>query len=876
MNIITFPVGSTNIFPIVNSRAGGQLATEWNLRAREMVATSSSIDYNVGPSFVHSEKDFEIRIYQDSTGTILSPNTLEIMPGRGVFNGHYVELMTPMLVDMLEINKDLKSQSRAPLKGELCVGIRMFYSTEPTMAGSLLIENKNNMYEGVQIVIVPKEDMITPEDSPNDRSKITAHIKLGTFTFLNNTITAIISETESKLRYIPAERVKNADKLMTGNYVTKTGLNPKKIYTFSGKGTDPATGYDTWCDSTDSLMIWDKIPQRTTIQPAIDEAMFGISPTGNVTLYMPHKQVDGMTDASGNPEYYQPKAISLPIANYSSNSSGTVSKEYTKHIKDIANKIEDFYHMVKGKQVGFIEFKEADTKLPPINKDWEIGDYVLVSQDYTADEATDSVRPPVTIYVVLPGQIQSIKFFRKVENSQEIPEELDGIEISRIYLSEENRDQKPSESDDPTTYPEFYAEDDVIRGVPNADYFVAQYTNEDNSYELYYYVVETAGPRGWSNYLPVTGPVPFAQEDTVGGFYNVNPEDAVDAGYVYRDDYGRLRLVDYALLRSGTLAYQLGEDYTSPSGITSTEVQGYLDEYVNRRIAFPFHATSADAISVINVTIELPAEEEATTINISEIDSRFNTAVYLHITGEANSNTTINIYDCQKIRIDANIEGTPVINVYRSNIYYDPEVFNYVRSSDPTQSELSGFQDMKLWYEKWTDEDPDLLVDNMTVSELDSAIVANEVDYWSTSVLNDNHYMYALHSITFGPTGDIEECSILISDQSTNNIITGHKIVTGEFELPQGSQLTYPISCLTKQLKITGTFVSAYTSDGKWIVTDTNFSAVTGTYNEYDMNTVMTGSIAFHSITNILEAQVNSIPAWEPDSFHLFYGGRLN
>lgn len=874
MNFVTFPVGSTNIFPHSNSKTGGQQVTEWNLRCRDMVGTSSIIDYEVGPSYVHSADDYEIRVYQDSTGAIISSSVIEVMPGRGVINGHYIETHTPMLIDLLEANKKLKSQSMAQLKGELAVGIRVFYSTEPTMAGTLLVDDGKNMYLGVQLVVLPKEELITPDESPSDRSKVTAHLRLGTLTFLNNSISALRSDRDEKLKYISGERVKNVDRILTGNYITKTGLNSKKLYAFAGKGTDPQTGHDTWTDVTDSMMVWDNIPKRTTEKPGYTEATFIPTESGAVMLVVPHKQVEGMKDADGNTEYYEPKQLSLPVANYYTNTPGTVDKNYTLQVKKLANKIDDFYQFTKGKQVGFIDIKDADFELPPVNQTWNVGDYYLVSQDYSADEASDSVRPPVTMYAVLPGLIEEIKFHKQVQDFDKIPEDLTGIELGRMTLSASKRDEAPNTSN-PDKYPKFFSEDDEIRGVAGQDYFVVEYEDEDITTTYYYYVVAKSGKKSWSNYLPVTGPVPFAQENVVGGFYNVSP-DATDAGYVFRDDYGRLRLVDYGLLRSGVLAYQLGEDYSTPTGITTEEVQLYLDEFVNQRVAFPSGASTADKLNIINIFLELSAEDEATTLNIHGIDSRFNTAVYLHISGTATSTTTINIMDCEKIRIDSNIEGTPIINVYRCNLYYDANTINYIRSCDPTRISYTGLQDIKLWYARFNLEDPNLLVDNMTVSELDKAIAADEVSYWSTSAVNDNHYMYALHSITFGTNGDIVECGLLVSDQSTNNVVAGHKIVTGDFELPQGSGLIYPITCLNKQLKVSGTFVSAYSADNKWIVTDTNFSAVTGKYDEYEMNRIMKGSIAIHSSTYILDSEASTIPAWEPDTFHLFYGGAFN
>ena len=60
MHFITFPVASTNIFPLSNSKQGGQLVTEFNLKSRDMVATNPDIKYAVGPSFIHSLDDFKI------------------------------------------------------------------------------------------------------------------------------------------------------------------------------------------------------------------------------------------------------------------------------------------------------------------------------------------------------------------------------------------------------------------------------------------------------------------------------------------------------------------------------------------------------------------------------------------------------------------------------------------------------------------------------------------------------------------------------------------------------------------------------------------------------------------------------------------------
>lgn len=873
MNFTTFSVASTNIFPQSNSKVGGQLVTEWNLRSREMVGTASSIEYPVGPSYVHSADDYEVRVLSDDAGVVISTSVLQIMPGRGVVNGHYVESLVPMSIDLLEANTKLKQQARPALKGKLAVGLRAFYSTEATMAGSLLVDNTDNMYLGIQVVILPENELVLPIESPADRSKVTADLRLATFTFSNNSISGITNLNDSKCQYLSADRIANIDMMLSDTYVRKTGLNSKKIYAFAGKGTDPSTGYDTWEDVTDSLIVWDNIPQRTTEKPLMNEAAF-VAVADQVALAMPHKQVEGMIDAEGHPEYYATKSIFMPKADYNTNTPGIVDKHYTNHIKEIHELVSHIRQTVNGKQIEYIEQKDEDTVLPPINPAWDIGDYILVGQDFTADIVSDGVRAPSTMYVVLPGLITSILYAGKVENSTTPLDSLTGVELGSVSLNAAEGDARPSTSSDPTTYPIFYSANDNIRGRVNEDYFVATYIDGDN-YTKYYYKVATAGDRVFSNAVLVTGEIPFAQENVIGGFLNVST-DATDSGYVYRDDYGRLRLVDYDLLRTGTLAYQLGEDLTFPTGITNEEVQNYLNDYVNQRIAFPNDTQLASATpNTINIYITLTASESQSSITIADIDSRFSTAVCIHILGTANANTTINIIDCQKIKIDNDISGSPIINIYRSNIFYDPYVFNYIRSCVRSDTSFTGFSDIKLWYQKYDDSDPNILVDNMTVSELNAAIVPEDIDFWNPTQPNDNHYLVALNSITFSGQGDIVKCSILVADQSTDNVDPGEKIIVGDFELPQGTGLSYPKTCMTSQLKVTGTFVSAYHSEDSWYVTNTSFTALTATYDEYDMSITQKGSIAFHSITTLVQADIGatSIPGWETDTYSIAYGG---
>ncbi len=877
MNFITFGAAFTNIFPAANSKYGGQYASEYNLRCRDTVGTHSSIKYEVGPSYVHSPRDFEVRILSDDSGVAISYGTLQIMPGRGIINGHFVETFQPMTIDLVETNAKLKSEARPPLKGRLAVGIRAMYATEQTVAGTLLVENTDSMYAGMQLVVLPEEEFLLPIDTPDDRSKLTAHIRLATFTFNNNKITGIVNLDEQKCRYISADKIANIDQMLSDTYVRKIGLNPKKLYSFAGKGTDPSTGYDTWEDTTDALMVWDAVPQRTLIKPGITQAQF-TTDANKAYLVIPHHQVDGMVNADNVNEYYAPRTMELPVASYENNSPGIVDKAYTRAIKNISDKVNEFRTTLNGKQILYMESKDADTVLPPINPKWDTGDYILVGADYTADEAADGVRAPATLYVVLPGIISAIQFVEKISNSEVPPTSLAGACLGMLTYSAQSRDPEPG-TDDPANYPVFFTDEDNIRGIPNTDYFVAKYMIDNNNYDMYYYKVTVAGPRAYSNYVPLTGEIPLAQEDVIGGFLNVNT-DYVDNGYVYRDEYGRLRLLDYQLLRSGTLAYQLAEDLTFPTGMSTEEVQSYLDEYVNQRVAFPESSKVlvASSPNVINLYIYLSAEETPSTINICAIDSRFNTSVYVHILGDATSTTTINIHDCEKIRIDNDIAGSPIINVYRSCIYYDPYVFNYIRSCPRSDSEFTGFEDIKLWYEQFLDTDANLVVNDMTVSELDAPIIPDDIDYWHVTEANDNRYLTALHSITFSGQGDIIGCGLLLANQSTDNVDPGEKIIVGTFDLPQGSALAYPKTCMQRQLKITGTFTSAYYSEDSWYTTDTSFSAMTATYDPYDMTTTIKGNIAFHSKTTLVVANVGatSIPVWETDTYHLFYGGAIS
>ena len=869
MNISTFPVYSTNIFPLANdSKAGGQYMTEYNLRTRESVGTSQKVKYMIGPSFVHCEDDFYVRIQEDGAGVQISSTTLEILPGRAVVNGHFIESLETVTLDIASLNRQAKLQDQLPISGtNLCIGLRAMYSTEQTMAGAMRANNTEDIYEGIQVVILPKDEFKLPEDVPGQEDKVTAHLLLATFNYVNEAINTVQNNYPAKCRYISSDRLYNLEGLLSDIYITKNGLNPKKLYVFSGKGNDPQTGKDTWCEALDSLIVWDRVPELTTQQQQATESSFGIQTnTGKTVLVMPHKQVDGMTDTNGNKQYYKDKTLELPLADYNAGTSGTVNKAYTNHIKNIQEQIHNIYRMPNGKQVGYLSMLDDIEDLPSINNNWNIGDYILIGQDNTVENASDAVRPPSTMYVIIPGHVQEYTYLTMTTNDEKVPSSLTGMELGRDSLDAANGDVV--ETFDPEVYRQYFDISEYTRGQVYKDYFVINLTDGEDT-KRYYFMVTKAEARTYSDTVFVTGEIPLAQEDVIGGFYNVSDTD-IDSGYIWRDDTGHLRLLDYELLRSGTLAYQLGEDYESPKSISTSDIQQYLDEYVNNRIVFPNAAQQQkEHPTVINVTLDITEEDEDSVINLYQLDSRFGGSVYLHINGSASSNCTINIADCQKIRIDQNIGGSPIINIYRSRLYYDSQILN----------KLNEIEDLTLWYERYEDTDPNLLVNDMTVQAYDDPVVPDDIDFWNESTPNDNHFMYALQSITFGGDGNIIGCGLFVKNETSANISEGNYVITSTFEIPQGAGLTYPQKRLNKQIKVSGSFVNAYVTDNPagYMVLDTNFSALSQTYDAYSDDGTVKGSIAFY-VRAMIVSNVTGMPsgtsidAWESNAYHCFWG----
>ena len=401
MHFITFPVASTNIFPLSNSKQGGQLVTEYNLKSREMVATNPDVKYSIGPSFIHSLDDFKIKLLEDSdvpeydatktydkgdycsynndtyvcivrittpevfdsehwAKTSISTSILQVDPGRAVINGHYVETLAPMIIDLSLANAELKQNSQEPLYGNLSIGIKSYFSTDTTMAGSMLVENTDNMYLGIQLVITKTADFKTPNDCPalSQQNDVTADIKLADFTFVNGAVSpSSIKQNPDATRYIPSARIYDFDNILEEKYVTSENLVDRMFYTYSGKSG--------WCDSTDNLMIWDKDSEhrQTTTPPVVQEATFATDTNGDIHFIVPHKQQDAIIlDDNDERVYYADRDIQFPMADYATGTSGAVSAEYTQRIKDIASVINTYKQFTNGKQIMYLDTLSRDSE----------------------------------------------------------------------------------------------------------------------------------------------------------------------------------------------------------------------------------------------------------------------------------------------------------------------------------------------------------------------------------------------------------------------------------------------------------------------------------------------------------------------------------
>lgn len=1147
MNLIAFPVGTTNIFPIANSVTGGQLLTEFNMRSRESVETNSEIKYMVGPSFTHSMEDFYVSKQTDNMGVTISNSTLMIQPGRAVVNGHFLESLAPVVIDVLEANQRLIKAGKPSLSGELAIGLRMMYSTKKTIAGSLRAENDDDYFEGVHVVILPKEEFILPEDSPGDESKVTGHLLLATFTYSDGQILdSSIQQNEGKTRSISAERIKDVEKIVDANYLSGSNLDPHKLYSLAGAQDtehEDEVPRPTWQDSTGSLMIWDAdhttpedVPSNGVI-PTVGYAKFEVNTDDDrVDLVIPHliNAKSHLYNSAHRRVYYPDAVLKFPKADFSHNTPGTVTSEYTKRIKLIDEKLNNFYHVTGGRLIMYIDYLREDpylelpklpiyvNKLPyqkstkesyellisllqgrvikledelelmrtdfeaklssskkitqladkdeqlaasiklltsrvdalelninassessedeesiytkpdaatedeavkqlqvcieelqtaakqvstsfnnykatvdsfkdqfsdvqgyivdiqnrlenidiaysnlqttvtdlvdqAIAKDIEEykaqileevgdidrkvndrfdkllkqyhidrdgivpGDYVIVGEDLSQISADSEGRAPSTMYVVVPGRVTNAKYVGKIDK-QYIPTSgykkaledakrlvpdslnyggamLNAIELSSDYNPGNVGDDISSDMASQLAITEY-------RGQAGIDYFVVRVvkTDENNldddgnpkitELTQYFYTPEgdATATLEWSNPpIRITGGVPYATVEQVGGFRNVEPTQ-LGQGYVIRNDDGTLQLLDYNLLAQGIYAYQLGQDYETSRGLDAESLQSEIDNYVNSRVAFPninqlqSYSTHLQQFT-INVTVDISAwssTDGSNVITIGNIDSRFGTAVHIHVVGEASNNTVLELINIQRLKLDvSSINGNLTINLRNCELCYDSYILN----------KLNLIENLKLWYQKYEEEDPDLIVDGMTVELVNHSGVATTEDYWSEKAGGDYLFNYALKSITFGSDGSILRMGMFISDDSTPNITPtyteGTRIFGASFKAPQSLGLPYPEKRANKQIKISGSFITAYYASelGGYVVKDNTFTALTQKYDAL-YGKEITGTISIYSRFSVVKNAIinfngndgvgESIDGWAPGKFHVFYGGTID
>lgn len=981
MNFVKFPVNATNIFPMANTTKGGQYVTEFNLRALDSIATDENVQYMIGPSYVHSERDFIVTcktgnasFFEDQTSAGTS-TILTINPGRGIINGHFVELLTPIEIDLAAAN----AEGVEDLTGVLVVGLRAMYSTETTMAGALLPESVIDkskypnpedhyaaLYEGIQVVVLPKDEFVLPVDEAawSDPSMVTGHIKLAEFTYINGVVKGLTNNYPQKCIGIPANRVGNVSSNPGANdgqshseFISKKNLDPCKLYTYGGWSTKKSSDgkelvvADTWCDSTDALMIWDSNPKPVTNSELIDIPEAQFSKMGNgVSLLVPHKQPDyeanpQMYDQDGNLIRYQTKQYPLPVAQFDTGSPGIVDSNYTANVKKIADRIREFYMWTNGIQRGYIEHLELDPdtqkrKLPPIQLNWDIGDYILVGTDDTVATETQVdtsawIRNPSTMYVVTAGVVTKAATTAYSEkdaaSGKYVYKTTGGVELASVNLTvseaieygiydaaveddestEDVNEAKPANNRVPSLKGDLYSQEDIFEmlfhlesmqytgrkeytdtsGDKCSDYFTIVFTSDDGVLiSKYHYPVLATGPKQYTEPpIMLTGQIPLASTDQIGGFLSVDPS-AVGNGYVRIDENGNLVLVDYSLLVSGVLAYQLGEDFDCPAGFSYEEIQTWLDEYINERVAFPNanHIMKSKLPNVIFINLTLSKSDSPVTLNIGDIDSRFGTSICLNIYGTADSNTTINITNCEKIRIgtvDVSETGDmPKINLNRCNLYYDADIISIAES----------IENLRLWYEKYPLNDsqmleslPDLYVNELTVSEVGIPQNWHSMGVQTEEATNDNHFKYTLKSITLDSQGQLSACSIIIKASVTADSELGKTIISRRCEIPSGNSLQIPMTKATRLIKVSGNFISSYNTttsnlDKKALVMDNKFTMTLPRYNistgklEQGKFHCLYDTYYVHTTDGFMAAGTDpaetNLDGWTKDACHTFPG----
>ena len=795
MNIKIFGVDTTNIFPMSNDTNGGQLLSERNIRSCDSVIASPTdsehaITYRIGPSYARSEDDFGLSSSSDLKSLIISY-------GIALVNGHFVESSIDESVDLSQYNLSA---------GTYIVGLKAVYSTAGETDGTLLVESTSKTYSGIQLVILPSIEFILPTNSPNDESKVTAHLKLGSFTWSGTGIVDIYNNYPDKCAAFDASRIFGYSD-PSAHYISKDSLDPTRHYVVSGKDGQLVDDYM-------SDFIWSSSsPSATTMPPRYNDARFIVS-EGTVKLYVPRRQPEGgMENILGESLYYPAISLDLPNASYSTATPGILTSEIIQQIKSISRQLSNFTaYLAPGSSLRAIVNVLTDRNNVPYDATWSAGDYVLVLDDRTlATDETTSAIP--TIYIVGSGYVTAIG-----EGKQTLDPNTD---VEFVYEGSPKRyatgiDKHNILSAAQVSLYVFGNGKDMGVEYSRISCQPRSSDGKQNYLQVQFFDVEAASAgTPWSGYYPVTasmprgivGPIQLGKEyglattTQVGGFYDA-PSGKIDQGYVVLDSDGHLRLLDYGLLRSGELAYQLSSDVTvNEPSYTST--QTVLDETVNQRIAFRAESSGIDNPQYVTVTITVPESTSDNIIYVQNIDSRFDTALHLQLicNENVNANTTIKIVECPRIKVTVSGQGSPNINIERCGVYYDASLFN--------MSNIS-FSDISLWYVKYSSLDPNISVDGMTVrSNMPAGTTTVQSNGSNTSLSGSPMFAFGLESLTFDGSGQIIRAGIYAKN-SSSAYDDGNYATIYDIKLPTTAELSYPAIRFSSDVKLYGTVISAY------------------------------------------------------------------
>ena len=682
----------------------------------------------------------------------------------------------------------------------------------------------------------------------------------------------VTSYKGEKLQYIDPSRIKPSSSEEGGSSSDPASISGDGYYVYQGDQKN-------WHRVNRCLGIWGEDSDPSTEKPELQmpKAAF-INNKKSVKLVVP---LDPLDNASGQDnKYYNPAVLPLPVADFEKKTSGVVTQSYSDKIQTFFDKVNNLYdgarsHLDPDKFLQFVESLTDRTELP-IPSHPRVGDWVIVQSDQTVADLSDA-QYPSTIYVFTYGKVATI------EQVSQIPSN-DGVCLS-VY---------ESSSAPPTDLSQVVEtmQCSSYNGHPDADYFIWRVIhtdgspNEDTIYKVKTTVTTAAYPTdangNISTPIILTGQIQLAQEDIVGGFYDVSDE-ATDQGYVHLDSDGRLRLIDYDLLRSGVLAYQLGEDYETPAGVTLEELQNYLDNYVNDRVAFPNanqRMNKTNHPEVIDITINLPSsidQTEGDVLLIRNVDSRFGSSINLNFVGNPTSNIYIQIDNCQKVRIADTMSSDSTVKVSVSNscLYYDANILNTLYYDD------SSTFGNRLWYERFNTPqntsgatDPNLIVDGLKVIDASGQITSSRIvgSAINTSSQDDAHFNLALSSITFDDCFNIVGVGMCINISST---FAGglQELHCGRFEVPESEDLKIPSSRVTNYIELVTYFksmVSSATGDGQEVVIADNGitleieKAEDKTYTEQGAETVtvysvVKGSYAWEISTSVIPIQLNDV-----------------